>query len=386
MRTPASSPRFLVWTPNGLLLYAIDAATNAPSFYHYDRQGSTLALTDGSGTVTDKYAYSPYGELLAQEGPSTQPFRFLGAFGIRSEGTLCQVRARYYDPQTARFLSRDPAVPRLSDPRTLDPYLYALGNPLRYVDRDGADEEGYTNLGMWFAMTFVQTHFEEYSPEDDKLGPGGQPPEEKFVDTRVEAPVLDGPEVFVERPRKPEFEDFSEVEAQASLAQSLLGAPSESAGGKGEPGPASKWAQLVDEAIADHGLKPIPKQKPFILPPDMPNAIFLEAFFGVPESPSEATRRGLRIPADPPRQKSTSPTPSATTGVAPDAPAQQAQAVADNALRTPNKATNNELGPLNALKKFVQKAKNKAAVEKEKKKYGVDKVLPNNGFPLPKGK
>ena len=136
--TNSQFSRFYVWTPGGTLLYSIDAATHVPSFYHYDRVGSTLALTDGDGAVTDKYAYSPYGEPLGREGASTQPFTFVGAFGIRAEGPLYQMRARYYDPLTARFLSRDPRSPLLADVRTLDPYLYALGNSTRYIDADGA--------------------------------------------------------------------------------------------------------------------------------------------------------------------------------------------------------------------------------------------------------
>src|SRR5688572_33008239 len=125
--------------PGGTLLYSIDAATNNPSFYHYDRLGSTLALSNGTGAVTDSYAYSPYGESLAHNGTSTQPFTFIGAFGVRVEGALYQIGMRYYDPLTARFLSRDPARANLRDVRTLDPYVYALVNPMTYIDRNGAE-------------------------------------------------------------------------------------------------------------------------------------------------------------------------------------------------------------------------------------------------------
>jgi RHS repeat-associated protein len=140
-RTGASVRRY-VRTPGGMLLYSVDEA-NVYSFYLFDHLGSTLALTNAAGVVTDSYAYSPQGEDLGHNGPSTQPFRFVGAWDIRAEGPLYQMRARYYDPLTARFLSRDPAPPRLGDVRTLDPYLYALGNPLRYIDRDGAESETY---------------------------------------------------------------------------------------------------------------------------------------------------------------------------------------------------------------------------------------------------
>ena len=61
--------RYYVWTPGGSLLYMIDAVNNnTVYFYHFDRTGSPLALTDSPGTVTDTYAYAPYGELLGHQG------------------------------------------------------------------------------------------------------------------------------------------------------------------------------------------------------------------------------------------------------------------------------------------------------------------------------
>jgi RHS repeat-associated protein len=135
-----SNVRRYVRTPDGMLLYSVDEA-NVYSYYLFDHLGSTIALTNAAGAVTDSYAYSPQGEDLGHggtTGTSTQPFRYVGAWGIRAEGPLYQMRARYYDPATARFLSRDPAPPRLGDVRTLDPYQYALGNPMRYIDRTGA--------------------------------------------------------------------------------------------------------------------------------------------------------------------------------------------------------------------------------------------------------
>ena len=60
--------RYYVWTPGGELLYAIE--NDKPLFYHFDRTGSTLALTDASGAVTDAYAYDPYGKMLGHTGKS----------------------------------------------------------------------------------------------------------------------------------------------------------------------------------------------------------------------------------------------------------------------------------------------------------------------------
>jgi RHS repeat-associated protein len=134
---PAGSDRAYVWTPEGSLLYSVDMGTGAPTFYHFDRTGSTLALTDATDMVTDSYAYGPYGEPMGHTGASTQPFQYIGAYGVRAEGSLYQMRARYYDPKTARFISRDPSGPRLGDAKSVNPYVYASQNPMRYIDPAG---------------------------------------------------------------------------------------------------------------------------------------------------------------------------------------------------------------------------------------------------------
>lgn len=136
--------RFYVWSPNGRLLYMIDAENNNKvHFYHFDITGSTLAITDPSGEVTDSYAYTPYGRLIKHEGNSNQPFTYVGMWGIRQEGTvngLYHMRARYYDATTARFISRDPIWPtNISDLRQLNPYQYAINNPIIHIDKTGED-------------------------------------------------------------------------------------------------------------------------------------------------------------------------------------------------------------------------------------------------------
>ncbi len=133
--------RYYVWTPDGSLLYMIDAAAGNTVFhYHFDRVGTTVALTDAAGAASDAYAYTPYGRLLAHTGSSAQPFTVAGRWGVRQEGDsgdLYQMRARYYDAATARFLSREPLWPRLFEPRDLNPYQYARRDPMAKVDPTG---------------------------------------------------------------------------------------------------------------------------------------------------------------------------------------------------------------------------------------------------------
>ena len=135
--------RYYVWTPAGDLLYVIDAADgNAVRFYHFDHLGSTLALTNSEGQVTDAYAYTPYGRLSGHEGDSLQPFTFVGRLGVRqhdASGTLYDMRARYYDAGTGRFLSREPIWPDTVDPLLLNPYQYARHAPTLFTDPLGTN-------------------------------------------------------------------------------------------------------------------------------------------------------------------------------------------------------------------------------------------------------
>ncbi|NCD23538.1 MAG: hypothetical protein EOL90_11460, partial [Spartobacteria bacterium] len=133
--------RYYVWTPGGRLLYVIDAADgNQVYFYHFDATGNALALTDTNKAVVAAYAYDPYGRILASTGTVTQPFTFSGAWGVRQDGasgTLYQMRARWYDATIGRFLSPEPLWPQLAEPKALNPYQYAGGDPIRFVDPSG---------------------------------------------------------------------------------------------------------------------------------------------------------------------------------------------------------------------------------------------------------
>jgi RHS repeat-associated protein len=137
----AAYRRFYVYSPGGCLLYSMESAASALRFYHFDRIGSTLFLTDGTGTVSAAYAYDPYGRVVGRTGTNDQPFTFIGAYGVRAEplGPLYDMRARYYDPETTRFLTRDPLWPELSDLKALNPYQYADRNPISFLDPLGLE-------------------------------------------------------------------------------------------------------------------------------------------------------------------------------------------------------------------------------------------------------
>lgn len=57
-----------VYGPGGDIAMRVSASSGSKTFYHTDRDGSVIALSNSSGAVTDKYAYSPYGESANLSG------------------------------------------------------------------------------------------------------------------------------------------------------------------------------------------------------------------------------------------------------------------------------------------------------------------------------
>lgn len=108
-------------------------------FFHADRNGSILALTDSRGQTVSSYEYDAFGNFRARKEGPPNPFGFTGREYDAATG-LYYYRARYYDPSTGRFLSRDP-VADLADPLSLNPYIYARNSPVRYVDPLGLSPE-----------------------------------------------------------------------------------------------------------------------------------------------------------------------------------------------------------------------------------------------------
>ena len=127
---------YYVHAPDGLLLHSIDTK-GARAFYHYDEMGNTMFLTDDTGAITEKYAYSEYGTLLAPTGGTSNPFLFAGSSGVMQLGAgLYSMRLRVYDSRTGVFLSRDSQID--ISPQFTNVYQYAGGNPLLYWDPTGA--------------------------------------------------------------------------------------------------------------------------------------------------------------------------------------------------------------------------------------------------------
>lgn len=113
--------------------------------------GSVRQLTNTAGTFTDTYNYDAFGNKLNTTGSTPNEFLYRGE-QYDSDLGLYYLRARYYNPLTGRFMSRDPLdrqpidprAHRLVDPKELHKYLYADGDPVNGVDPTGKGMfEGY---------------------------------------------------------------------------------------------------------------------------------------------------------------------------------------------------------------------------------------------------
>jgi len=133
-RTKDGTTTYYVWGVG--LMYEVDGTTGATKTYHADHLGNTVALSDATGAVTDRMTYAPYGTLVARSGTTATPFLFGGVLGCQTDASgLVHMRARFYNPRTARFLNADP----IGFAGGLNWYAYAGGNPIMRIDPSGLD-------------------------------------------------------------------------------------------------------------------------------------------------------------------------------------------------------------------------------------------------------
>ena len=110
--------------------------TWTPSFYGYDGGGTVRQLINSAGAVTDTYDYDAFGNLVGQNGTTPNNYLYRGEEWDPDLG-LYYLRARYYNPVTDRFVSRDPDAGRVEIPQTLHKYLYAGADGVNQIDPAG---------------------------------------------------------------------------------------------------------------------------------------------------------------------------------------------------------------------------------------------------------
>lgn len=112
------------------------------SFYDYDGGGNVRQLTDVTGAVTDTYEYDAFGNALTTTGTTRNVYLYRGEQYDPDLG-LYYLRARYYNSNTGRFMSRDPQDGQPEDSASLHKYLYADGDPVNLMDPTGRGAAEY---------------------------------------------------------------------------------------------------------------------------------------------------------------------------------------------------------------------------------------------------
>ncbi len=133
----------------GSLLARTDSLlTPLHAYYHADGNGNITALINTNQVLVAKYEYDPYGNILSQRGPlaDVNLYRF-SSKEIHPKSGLVYYLYRFYDPNTQRWLNRDPfgepgfevlrkglASPLAGD---VNRYLIVRNNPNGFIDSDG---------------------------------------------------------------------------------------------------------------------------------------------------------------------------------------------------------------------------------------------------------
>ena len=100
-------------------------------WYLYNNHGDVTALTDNAGTVIKNYEYNSFGVQKSETDDADEnPYRYSGEY-YDAESGYTYLRARYYDPDTGRFISEDPAL----DGENW--YVYCDNDPVNMVDPTG---------------------------------------------------------------------------------------------------------------------------------------------------------------------------------------------------------------------------------------------------------
>ena len=126
-----------------------------------DGLGSVRAEVSGTGRLSNAYDYTAYGALRA--ATSLPLLGFAGE--LHDPSGLMYLRARWYDPGTGRFMTRDPFRGFVRSPISFNGFAYANGRPTVLVD-----PIGLTPLGQYLAYTIADYFGDLDSPDPVRRG------------------------------------------------------------------------------------------------------------------------------------------------------------------------------------------------------------------------
>lgn len=170
-------------------------AGGASAWYTFDALGNVGALTGAVGDILNSYVYMPFGAVLSETGSTPDPFHFIGAWGLVSEGNgLAFMRMRSYEFATGRFLQADP----IGVFGGLNLYAYVGNDPLRWIDPiglvrvDSWEPRGKSMLDC--EKDLIDANPIVPSPYNRALPLLGSPPSKEEAEEEVDKALKDLPE------------------------------------------------------------------------------------------------------------------------------------------------------------------------------------------------
>lgn len=140
------------------LIYADRGEDTGKQYYVTDPHGNVVQLIDGSGEVVRTYEYDSFGNEVDPDSRDENPFRYCGEYFDRETGEV-YLRARYYRPETGRFLTRDTYTGEAEEPLSLHLYTYCENDGVNGVDPSGhwMKEAVHNNMTQIIAISIGYT-------------------------------------------------------------------------------------------------------------------------------------------------------------------------------------------------------------------------------------
>ena len=117
-------------------MYADKGENTKKQYYVTDPHGNVVQLTDESGKVIKTYEYDSFGNEVNPDSKDDNPFRYCGEY-FDKETEEIYLRARYYQPEVGRFLTRDTYTGESDEPLSLHLYTYCENNGVNAWDPSG---------------------------------------------------------------------------------------------------------------------------------------------------------------------------------------------------------------------------------------------------------
>ncbi|MDO4341053.1 MAG: RHS repeat-associated core domain-containing protein, partial [Eubacteriales bacterium] len=103
--------------------------TEWTGYYTYDARGSVSGVTDSEGMIWQSYRYDGFGNIIFGKPQYNNVYSY-NAESYNPNMEAQYLRARYYSPETANFLTEDSWLGDITDPLTLNRYAYVKSSPL----------------------------------------------------------------------------------------------------------------------------------------------------------------------------------------------------------------------------------------------------------------